>query len=98
MSSESSSISNEKETSEEDAEKSPVDLSLPARYAETMKTHSRLSPSNQPSMSSRVLLLGFIGLLFYYAIQSKWDLRIMKGKLSLVEYDKDYTGISLEEG
>lgn len=78
-------------------EVSPIDMTLPARYAETMKMHSRLSPSNQPSMSSRVLLLGFLGILFYYALQSKWDLRLMKGKLSLVEFDKDYTGILLEE-
>jgi hypothetical protein len=101
MSSESITSSDEEETTDEaDAGTeaiSQVDLTLPARYAETMKLHSRLSSSNQPSMSSRVLLLGFIGLLFYYAIQSKWNLRLIKGKLSEVEYDKDYTGILLEE-
>ena len=59
--------------------------------------HSRMSNANDPSMSSRVLLLGLLGLLFYFAIQSKWELRLLKASLMPpVEYDKDYTGLLLE--
>ena len=77
--------------------KTPIDASLPARYAETMRRHSRLDARNEPSMSSRVLLLGFLGLLFYYAIQSKWKIRMYKASLSEVEWDKDYTILPGEE-
>lgn len=97
MVSTSSELSDEKVTSVREDVSSLVDESLPARYEETMKNHSRLNPGNHPSLSSRVLLLGFVGFLFYYALRAKLDLRLTKAKIDFVEYDQDYTGIILEE-
>lgn len=97
MSSTSSISSHEKVTTTKDEEntttESLIDASLPARYVETMKMHSRLNRANDPSTSSRVLLLGFLGFLFYYAIQSKLKVRIWRASLNPVEYDRDYTGL-----
>lgn len=98
MSASSSTSSNEKVMNAAQDEiptttESLIDTSLPARYAKTMKRHSRLNRANDPSLSSRVLLLGFLGLLFYYAIQSKLKVRIWRISLNPVEYDKDYTGL-----
>lgn len=99
MVSDSSNESDEKVTSVKGdlSSTSLIDESLPARYAETMKNHSRLNPGNEPSMSSRVLLLGFVGFLFYYALRTKLDVRLMRAKMDFVDYDQDFTGINLEE-
>jgi len=98
MSLSSSTSSNEKVTLSKDeasdSTQSPIDTTLPARYAETMKKHSRLNHANDPSMSSRILLLGFLGFLFYYAIRSKLNVRTWRISLNPVEYDKDYTGFA----
>ncbi|PWN35988.1 uncharacterized protein FA14DRAFT_189910 [Meira miltonrushii] len=64
---------------------------LARRYAETISRHSRLNPDNIPSFRARLILLIFVALLFWWAIQGRLQVIEWKRTLHIEPYDEDYT-------
>lgn len=67
---------------------------LAVRYAETLSRHSRLNPNNVPSFHARLILVIFVTLLFWWAIQGRLQVIEWKRTLHIEPYDEDYTDMN----
>jgi hypothetical protein len=69
---------------------------LAKQYRETLRRHSRLNPDNTPSAWTRVALIAFVVLLFWYAIQGRMQVIEWKRMLQTLngeKWDMDYTNL-----